>query len=317
MRKKSLFLSVSIAFLLLLTSSSIVGAQASRTWVSGLGDDTAACTRTAPCQTFAGALVKTAAGGEINVLDSAGFGTVTINKSITIAAEGVEASVLASGTNGIVINAATTDTVTLRGLDITGLGTGLSGISIQSAGTVHIENCRIDGFRGSPGLGIDIKPASASVTTVQIFMKDTIVRNNGASASGGGILIKPGSNVTIKAFLDNILSENNVIFGVRVEDASTVSIRNSTFAGNNSSGIVAVSIVLGVNVNIDHSATLNNGVGVRSDGINARVRIGQVTISGNGTGLSAVNGGQIISFGTNSNGGNTTDGAPTSVTAQQ
>src|SRR5229473_6183877 len=101
--------------------------QASRTWVSGVGDDANPCSRTAPCKTFAGAISKTAAGGEIDVLDPGGFGAVTITKPITISSEGFEAGVLVSGTNGIIINAGASDTVVLRGLDIEGLGTGLSG----------------------------------------------------------------------------------------------------------------------------------------------------------------------------------------------
>src|SRR5579885_3327637 len=103
-------------------------AQATRTWVSGVGDDANPCSRTAPCKTFAGAISKTAPSGEINVLDPGGFGAVTINKAITISSEGFEAGVLVSGTNGIVIQAGANDTVILRGLDIEGLGTGLDGI---------------------------------------------------------------------------------------------------------------------------------------------------------------------------------------------
>src|SRR6476619_3586903 len=93
-------------------------AQATRTWVSGVGDDANPCSRTAPCKTFAGAISKTASGGEINVLDPGGFGGVTINKSITISSEGFEAGVLVSGTNGIIISAAATSNVVLRGLDL-------------------------------------------------------------------------------------------------------------------------------------------------------------------------------------------------------
>src|SRR5512135_3035454 len=105
-------------------------AQATRTWVSGVGDDANPCSRTAPCKTFAGAISKTASGGEINVLDPGGFGAVTITKSITISSEGFEAGVLVSGTNGIVISATVSDNVVLRGLDIEGLGTGLDGIKV-------------------------------------------------------------------------------------------------------------------------------------------------------------------------------------------
>src|ERR1700736_975208 len=83
-------------------------AQATRTWVSGVGDDANPCSRTAPCKTFAGAISKTAAGGEINVLDPGGFGAVTITKSISITS-GFEAGVLASASNGIIVNVLSTD----------------------------------------------------------------------------------------------------------------------------------------------------------------------------------------------------------------
>src|SRR5947209_20083296 len=98
-------------------------AQATRTWVSGVGDDANPCSRTAPCKTFAGAISKTAPAGEINVLDPGGFGAVTITKSITIRSDHIEAGVLVSGTNGIVISAGPNDRIVLEGLDIEGLGT--------------------------------------------------------------------------------------------------------------------------------------------------------------------------------------------------
>src|SRR2546421_12780545 len=98
-------------------------AQASRTWVSGVGDDANPCSRTAPCKTFPGAISKTAPGGEINCLDPGGFGAVTITKSITIKCQYTEGGVLVSGTNAIVVNAGAGDKVTLKGLDIEGLGT--------------------------------------------------------------------------------------------------------------------------------------------------------------------------------------------------
>src|SRR5947208_4349132 len=76
-------------------------AQATRTWVSGVGDDVNPCSRTAPCKTFAGAISKTAAGGEIDALDDAGYGAVTITKSLTIDGGGHLASILASGSLGV------------------------------------------------------------------------------------------------------------------------------------------------------------------------------------------------------------------------
>src|SRR5919198_6054446 len=93
------------ATLIMILWSSLAYAQATRTWVSGVGDDANPCSRTAPCKTFAGAISKTAAGGEISALDPGGFGAVTITKSITINGDGTLASIVASLTNGIIINA--------------------------------------------------------------------------------------------------------------------------------------------------------------------------------------------------------------------
>src|SRR5881398_2054159 len=108
-----------------LAAVSTLHAQATRTWVSGVGDDANPCSRTAPCKTFAGTISKTAASGEISCLDPGGFGAVTITKAITIACEGVTAGVVVPGTNGIIVNAGVNDNVTLRGIDINGAGTGL------------------------------------------------------------------------------------------------------------------------------------------------------------------------------------------------
>src|SRR5205823_1437901 len=113
-------------FLLLVTSTAF--AQATRTWVSGVGDDVNPCSRTAPCKTFSVAIGKTAAGGEIDVLDPGGFGAVTITKAITIDGHNTMTSVLASGTNGVLINAGANDVVTLRGLSITAPNNGLVGV---------------------------------------------------------------------------------------------------------------------------------------------------------------------------------------------
>src|ERR1041384_4160764 len=134
------------AALAVLSNLSPAQAQATRTWVSGVGDDANPCSRTAPCKTFAGAISKTAGGGEINVLDPGGFGGVTITKSMTIRST-FEAGVLVSGTNAIVISATANDQVILDGLDIEGLGTGLNGITVTGAiKNVYVERCWINGF---------------------------------------------------------------------------------------------------------------------------------------------------------------------------
>src|SRR5437764_13873948 len=118
--------------------TSLAQAQASRTWVSGVGDDANPCSRTAPCKTWAGAISKTAACGEIDALDPGGFGAVTITKSITLDGTGTMASILAAGTNGINVNdsnsgSPNTHTVTIRGISINGACTGLVGINFTSA----------------------------------------------------------------------------------------------------------------------------------------------------------------------------------------
>src|SRR5882724_12138683 len=157
-----------------LTVTSLAQAQATRTWVSGVGDDANPCSRTAPCKTFAGAISKTAPAGEINVLDPGGFGAVTITKPITISSEGFEAGVLVSGTNGIIVNVPNaTDVVVLRGLDIEGLGTGLSGVTVLTGGTVEVEKCTINNFTVN---GINFVP---TVSGSKLEVLDTIVRNNG------------------------------------------------------------------------------------------------------------------------------------------
>src|SRR3954447_23072923 len=105
--------------------ASLAQAQATRTWVSGVGDDANPCSRTAPCKTFAGAISKTASPGIINCLDPGGFGAVTITKSITIDCTGTIGSILSSGVQGIIVNAPSTAKVVLRNIDINGAGTTL------------------------------------------------------------------------------------------------------------------------------------------------------------------------------------------------
>src|SRR5436190_8504431 len=163
--------------------------QASRTWVSGVGDDVNPCSRTAPCKTFAGAISKTAAGGQISVLDPGGFGAVTITKSMTIDGAGTLASAL-STTNGIVISAATTDHVILRNLQIDGVGAGTNGIVVNTAKSVVVDNVVITNFLGSPGKGIVAQP---SASAVNIFLNNVQINN----VASNGIHANPGASGTV------------------------------------------------------------------------------------------------------------------------
>jgi hypothetical protein len=308
-------LKVVTALVLLFAFSSLAHAQATRTWVSGVGDDANPCSRTAPCKTFAGAISKTAAGGEINVLDPGGFGGVTITKSITISSEGFEAGVLVSGTNAIIINALATDRVVLRGLDIEGLGTGLVGIKVLGGlAALHIEKCTINAFRGTNGSGIEVAPTTAG--TMQLFIKDTIVRSNG-QGTGGGVFVHPGAGVNVKGALDNVRLEGNTGFGLRAQDRSTVSVHSSQVSGNSAAGVVGLAVAGGtVSLMLDSVMVSNNGTDCVASGTNTTVNITHVTVYGCATGLNA-SGGTIVSSGQNFNQFNTAPGAPTSAPGQQ
>src|SRR2546429_3711512 len=144
MNKLRLALRAALFVSTILALASLGQAQANRTWVSGVGDDANPCTRTAPCKTFAGALSKTATGGEIDALDPGGFGQVTITRSITIDGTAALAGILATVGNGITINSKETTnliTVRLRGLSINGIGVGSNGINVIAANRVVIEDC--------------------------------------------------------------------------------------------------------------------------------------------------------------------------------
>jgi hypothetical protein len=155
--------------------SSVAQAQATRTWVSGVGDDVNPCSRTAPCKTFAGAISKTTTGGEIDALDPGGFGTLIISKSITIDGTGGLAGILASGSTGFTIRITdpkdTAKAVRLRGLSINGAGSGINGINVVAAGSVSVEDCVIDGFTAN---GINISAGA-------VFVRNTTIRNNAAA----------------------------------------------------------------------------------------------------------------------------------------
>lgn len=171
-------------------------AQATRTWVSGVGDDANPCSRTAPCKTFAGAISKTAAAGEINCLDPGGFGAVTITKSLTISCETGTAGVLVSGTNGIVINAPAPSAVLLKGLDFEGLGTGLNGVTILSATKVFIQNCSIRNFTQN---GVNV----AGPVGARAVIQDSLIIGNNNGVGIAGVSGATNAAVLVRTTIDN------------------------------------------------------------------------------------------------------------------
>jgi Right handed beta helix region len=279
---------------------SLAYAQATRTWVSGVGDDANPCSRTAPCKTFPGAISKTAASGEIDVLDPGGFGAVTITKSIVIDGSSALAGILVSGTNGINVVAGTNDVVILRNLDINGVGTGLSGIHITGAGDVRVENCKIYGFN----LGIEDDRTSG-----HLAVSNTVVSNNRQT----GILASPGAGGTLNVSLDHVQMHSNANAGFAGSGAVRALVVQS-LATSNAYGFYAEGgAVLDLT---DSVASGNTGIGVMSY-TGATIRLSNTSVTSNSTGLWAGAGASLLSYGTNRVAGNLVNGSPTGTLAGQ
>jgi len=270
-------------------------AQATRTWVSGVGDDANPCSRTAPCKTFAGAISKTAAGGEISVLDPGGFGVVTITKSITLNGDGTLAGILSAGTNGIIINALTTDKIVIHNISINGAGTGLNGIRILAAGDVSIENTTIIGVT-SRGIS-DERTAGGKLSVT-----DSLIRNVGA---GGVVVIPNVGNPQIGVSIDNVRVHNAGTSAVAILNAARGMISRSTLSGSGA-GVEATGS--GAEATVDNSTVTGNTTGLLQ-GSGGVLRIGDSTVSLNGTGVS----GTVQSFSNSRIAGNGGGGTITAI----
>jgi len=291
---KNHFLKFAVLFVAMLLLGTIsMWAQATRTWVSGVGDDANPCSRTAPCKTFAGAISKTGVGGEIDVLDPGGFGAVTITKSITIdGSEGQVGSILAAGTNGIVVNAGSTATVTLRNLSINGAGgsgsPGMNGIRGLAFGTLHIDHCRIFGFSND---GIDIEVGGpAAVDVIDTISQDAAQYALYASSASG--------KVTVTIDRSRFVGSN---YGVRASSNSLISVRDSE-ASENVYGFVAQGGGGPMALNLVNSTAANNTMaGIWAGGLNSNstIRMSGVAVFDNGTALQIGVHGVIASFGNN------------------
>ncbi|MGH6838482.1 MAG: right-handed parallel beta-helix repeat-containing protein [Methylocella sp.] len=281
-------------------------AAANRTFVSGTGTDGGTCIRTAPCRTFAFAFSMTAVGGEIDVLDPAGYGSVTIIHAISIVNDGVgTAGITAGSGNAITINAGTSDSVHLRGLTLTGLGTGTNGIQFISGGNLAIENCVIWNFTSA---GLVIAPSTSSTFSVS----NTIASNNSGVI---GILVAPTGPAVVSGVLSNVTANNNGT-GINVAGsgpALNVTIADSVASNNSIIGVGASSPATAVLLR--HVVASNNTTGLGASG--STIRVAQSVVTGNVTGVFAT-GGTIDTYGDNNINGNTTDimGALTPITTQ-
>ena len=292
-------------------------AQATRTWVSGVGDDVNPCSRTAPCKTFAGAISKTAAGGVINCLDPGGFGAVSIPKSMTIACQYTEGGALAGG-NGITVNLpATTDVVLIRGLDIFGVNPPTNGIRFTGSGTLIVEDTTIRRFNAAGSFGISFTPTGGS----RLIVRNSTIANNGNGATGGGILVQPvGAATLARVDIDDgrLINNANVGFTVTTTGALAgagvaTTFTNSLVAQNTSHGIlILVPAATSATTTMLSNLTISNNTGtaIVGDGAAATIRVTKSVISGNGGAVTASNGSTIRSYADNRNRGNSSGDGP-------
>jgi hypothetical protein len=290
-------LSAVFAFLVLtvLLAAPAAQAQATRTWVSGVGDDANPCSRTAPCKTFAGAISKTAAGGEISVLDPGGFGVVTITKAITINGDGTLAGILSAGTNGIIINAGVNDNVVIRNVSINGVGTGINGIRFLAGKSLTLDNVTISGFTTR---GVDMSMAA----TAKLVARNTRITNG---ATGIFITTTVG---TAQASLEDV-HLTGLTTGLDVSTNGRATISSSVISGNSSNGIVASQGSARINVDACQ-LTFNDGTAIFANASGAIIRISNNEIVNNNTGISILAGATVQSAGNNRDEGNIGTVAP-------
>jgi|SRR5262245_14642340 len=304
------FLLAALAAASLALATQPASAQATRTWVSGMGDDANPCSRTAPCKTFAGAISKTAAGGEINALDPGGYGAVTITKSITIDGGGGQvASILVAGTNGIIINAGANDVVTLRNIRINGIKgaptPGLNGVRFLAGAALHIENCTIFGFSQN---GVDVNLNTAGNVVVSVV--DTVLSNN-----AGGLTARNAGAGLLRVGLQRVTMSQNSSFGLRADGSGAggviEAISDSLMTGNGTGATTVGGPASTAGIQIIRSSVDNNSTGLLSNGTSGSATIfaAYTLITGNGVGLSSIGGGNLFTYKNNSFDGNLAAGA--------
>jgi hypothetical protein len=294
---KRLFFMVLGLGLFFCAMTSAAQAQATRTWVSGLGDDANPCSRTAPCKTFPGAYSRTAVGGEIDVIDPGGFGTITIGHSITIdGGGGLMASILAaSGVSAVVINGGSGDDIILRNLTLEGIkdytSPGASGVIFNSGRQLSIEHCVIENF---PNYGVLMTTAAATRMTIwnteinyagiagvsaastsgvnSVSISDSSVVN---SANGVQAHANVSMQISYSTIANNIAGD-----GVRADGGafSAIQVENSTLTMNN----VGAHATTGGTVRIGHNAISFNNTGILSDGVGKVNSWNDNRVAGNG-----------------------------------
>jgi len=290
---------IGLALLAPLLAAAPAHAQATRTWVSGVGDDANPCSRTAPCKTFAGAISKTAASGEINCLDPGGFGAVTITEAKSIVCHHTLGGILSAGLNGVLINAGAADKVHLKGLEINGVNTGTNGIRFIAGSALIVEDIRIDNVSQ---WGIQF----ANTATANFEVKNVTVMN----AVLGGMQVRPNNAGAVATGIVSNLTAYRGGKGIEIDgnggSPSNTIIRDSSFS-NNSIGVSLTTGATGISAMVTNTAIENNSTAGVSSSANAIARLGANQITGNVVGVS----GNVFSFGNNQLRGNSTEGTLT------
>jgi hypothetical protein len=287
-----------------LMGTSLAHAQATRTWVSGVGDDANPCSRTAPCKTLAGAISKTAEGGEISVLDPGGYGGVTITKSIIINGAEAITGVLVSGTNAINVSAGASDVVILRNLHIHGLGTSLTGIRYNSGTSLVVENCHLTGF----DTGINVIAGSGALVVTDSSITGGADTGVGAGGTEGLVVNSGAGRMDVSLNNVSIRGTTNAIDAV----AGLISVSNSVITQNSGFGVI---IGGSSTVSIEGSMLTSNGTGVLALP-GATIRLSNSGIYNNLTGFGC-GGGTVASASNNRTGGNGPGCAPNALISVQ
>ncbi|HMH50545.1 MAG TPA: right-handed parallel beta-helix repeat-containing protein [Candidatus Acidoferrum sp.] len=280
-------------------------AQATRTWVSGVGDDVNPCSRTAPCKTFAGAISKTAAHGEISVLDPGGFGALNITKSITLNGDGTLAGILAAGTTGIIVNPPlATDKVMIRSITINGANSGTNGIRFIGQGTLTVENVAIYSFNGAPGRALDVTGAG-----------EMILNNVTITDCQAGVRIASSGSHT--ATLDNVRIQDINGHAFEAASGSVFALITRSRFTNNGADAVRAGVSSSTIMVEDSSLSFNSGTGANAAVSGSKIRIKGNNINVNNVGIAIAGGAVVESTGTNTVIGNVSNTAPNGTYTQQ
>ncbi len=259
-------------------------AQAQRVFVSGTGSDGNPCTFASPCRSFQHAHDVASSGGEIDVLDPAGYGALTINRAISIQGHGFSGVSVPSAGNGITVNAGPTDNVTLNGLLIEGGGVGYNGIVFNSGASLTVTGCVVqnlhyDGSDNTTGDGILIQPTSGAVSFV---ITNTIASNNGHD---GILYLPPSGSATANGAIDHVVATNNRFAGIVINTSlgsgsATAAISNSVASNNSTFGIDALNSSAALAVSIDNTGASGNGTGIVAFST-TKVTLGRSVITAN------------------------------------